>query len=99
MKVRLFRLKKGKEQVWKDWCAYLCEHEDEAKETMRYEETTMEGCFMFEKDGSWYVLGYQEGGVRPADVNVEMNRLHKEKLRECLEAVDAVEVGYHFETN
>jgi hypothetical protein len=80
MKYKKFKLKAGKETQWRAWCAFLIAHESEVKETLREEAVTREACWL--ADG--FVYYGMEGLCLPAS-DKELNRNHRQSVRECLE--------------
>ena len=98
MKYTLFKVKEGKLNVWKDWCKLLStEFKDEALKTLKEENLLTEGCLVFLIGKEFYVAGYtleNNGGVKPTNLNNDLNRKHLEKRKECLEFVSRGESEY-----
>ncbi|MEK7552246.1 MAG: DUF6176 family protein [Patescibacteria group bacterium] len=98
MKYSLFKVKEGKLQVWKDWCKLLStEFKDEALKTIKEENLLLEGCLVFPVGKDFYVVGYtleNAGGVKPTNLDNNLNKKHLEKRKECLEFVCRGESEY-----
>lgn len=92
----IFKIKEGKLQQWKDWCAYLLEHKEEVLATMQHEHASRE-LFTFFSDGiTTYVIGHSEFFADPvrADMTVPLNIEHRKNMSECLERVGPAEILY-----
>lgn len=99
-KTVLFKVKPGKLEAWKEWCAFLQTKEDEVLETLVWEGWNRESAYIFETSNSSYVLGVSHSmadNIRPSDKSVELNVLHENKVKECLERISTGTVGYDFE--
>lgn len=86
MKHTLFKVNKDSVDEWRDWCRFLSEHAEQAKETMRQENCVYERCILFQSADTWYVIGTvaHNNEQQPADMTVKLNRDHKEKRDRCL---------------
>lgn len=95
MKHILFKIQKGKEGAWKEWCSYLCKHHLEAKETMREENSVYERSIMYERNGDYFVVGTSQFSDVPkkANLNVELNIKHQKAKEEFLGRAIAVFEG------
>ncbi len=95
MKHFLFRVNKGKENAWRDWCSYLCTHKVEAEKTMKAENCIYERSVMYKRNEEYYVVGtsFFDGEPKKADMNIEINKLHNKAKKECLGAAIAVFTG------
>ncbi|HEY0908379.1 MAG TPA: hypothetical protein VGE35_03465 [Candidatus Paceibacterota bacterium] len=80
MKYKKFKVKEGREAQWRSWCLSLIHEKAQVLETMKEEAVTRETCWI--KDG--FVYYGMEGLCLPA-TDREINRLHKQNRRECLE--------------
>lgn len=82
----LFKLKKGKEQVWKDWCTELQTiYKKEALETLKEEGLFAEFSSTVTIGGDMYVIGGIYQKEKGEKVDRELNRKHEEKKKECFE--------------
>lgn len=99
----VFKLKKDKVDTWKDWSAFLNNHKEEALTTLREENILYEGSLLFQMQNDWYVclFAYTENGlIKSANLDTELNVTHKEKMRECFEEkVGPLSIGYIFDSN
>jgi len=99
----LAKIKKGKRQVWEDWCRKLMtDHYEEGVFSLTEEDLVRERCFIFGKGDDSYVL-YQHQTVvgkkkKPFNPDRKLNQEHFAKLLECLESIDGGVVinGYDF---
>lgn len=84
MKHVLFKVKDIDE--WRKHCEFLNTMEVIALDTMSFENCVYERCVAFYRDEAWYVVGSAEhsGEPVPADMTIELNQIHKEKLSACL---------------
>ena len=98
MKSVLLRVKEGKLDTWKTWCVFLVRHESEILDTLKSENCVRETGILFELEGNYYVYGAMEflGEPKQADFTVEINRQHRETLRDCLELVSKGEILFDF---
>lgn len=97
MKLNLFKIKEGKLEKWIEWGNLLItQYKEEAVETLKEEGVTYEGFCVFEINGEHYTLAMVEGEAKPANMERELNRKHKETKKDCLEYVGAVEKVYEF---
>lgn len=97
MKGGLYKIKKGKEDTWRTWCAYLSNQaRDEAIETLKLEKATIEIFSMFAIDGRYYTVGVGDMKERSYD---PLSVRHREVIDECLERLDPVEVLYTLSTD
>ncbi len=91
MKYKIFKIKEGKLQQWKDWCEFLRKNEKEVFETMKEEKVTRELAVRV-GDTVLYVM---EGEMLPS-TNKDLNIQHQKNLVECLEPVTDAEVLFDF---
>jgi len=98
MKYVLFKVKKDKLQAWKDWCKTLStEFKKESLETLKEENLLFEGCLVFPVGNDSYVIGYtleNNDGVKPTNLDRDLNKKHLEKRKECLEFISRGESEY-----
>lgn len=95
-KVVLLRVKEGKLETWKAWCAELeGARRAEAIETLNEEKVSEEICTLFFINNEAYVLGYVVGEMLPANMSREINQKHKQMKSDCLEYVSEAETLYH----
>lgn len=94
--VVLCRIKEGKLEKWKAWTTQLqSASRSQAVETLRDEKIIEELAIIFEIKREFYVLGFAEGEMLPADMSREINKKHKQMREECLEFINNGEVLYH----
>lgn len=87
---RIFRIKEGKLDTFKDWMVQLSgPRKEEAIATFAHENVTREMFVLFRgDDGHHYVIGMNEASdLRPGDPNVPINQEHNAIKKECLEAI------------
>jgi len=95
-KTVLLKVKEGKIDTWKNWCAEIeGVRRAEACETLRKEGVTEEMCTLFFIDQQAYVLAFAEGEMSPANMSREINQKHQEFKKECLEYLSDGETLYH----
>jgi len=90
MKYKIFKIKEGKIQQWKDWCIFLNEHKPEVLETLKEEKVTRE-CAVLRGDTVFY---FMIGEGHPSS-DTELNIQHRKNVKECLEPVEG-EVLFDF---
>jgi hypothetical protein len=96
MNFRLIKIREGKETVWIDWCNKVQnEFYNEALESIKEENVVQETIVKVEINNRLYCLAYMEGECLPANMNREINRIHAEKKKECIESVDTPEILYN----
>lgn len=98
IKYALCKIKKGKRQVWIDWCKELMERKDEATQTIIEEQLIRERCIIFGQGDDSYVF-YEHQTVEgkeklPFNPLKEINITHDKKLKECLEFISKGGDGY-----
>lgn len=82
----VIKIKEGKLETWKDWCHQIqTEFKKEARETMREEKCEQELFGIFQINNSWYTIGIGEGECLPSNKATELNQIHQEKKKECLD--------------
>lgn len=98
MKTVLFKVKPDKLETWQEWAATLKTRESEVLETLKEENCTRELGVLFTVGYEHYVYMAMEfdGPELPSNQDVELNRQHRAKLKECLEPVAKGEVLYDF---
>lgn len=86
MKGKIFKIKKDKLEIWKNWCLDLdSTHKKEALETLIEEGLNREygGIFKLKEDYYGYILTDKEG--IPSNKEKEINRTHLNKIKECID--------------
>jgi hypothetical protein len=97
MKAKLFKVKEGKLELWREWCAFLNQHTEEVLETLGQERVSRESCLLFLLNDTYYVVGMSEWFATPVKSDDrELNVKHRAMLTECLEPVDRCETLYDF---
>ena len=95
---KVFKIKEGKLDAWKAWCRELqTTYAAEGKKTLVEEGVEAEGFLIFIVGEDAYTLGfaYAPQEPKPANLENELNVLHRQKKLECLEAPAAgVDGGY-----
>ncbi|MEK7564591.1 MAG: DUF6176 family protein [Patescibacteria group bacterium] len=86
MRVKIFKIKEGKEEQWLSWCKFLVDHNDEVIQTLKEEENIREINYLFEHNREKFIVYFQEGKFKPAS-DCELNKKHFKNLEECLEKV------------
>lgn len=95
----LLKIKPGKREVWLDWCREVMEkHYEEAVDTIIEENLIHERCLIFGAGDESFVL-YKHQSVEgkeklPFNPDIELNRIHASKFRECLELISTGTDGY-----
>ena len=88
---RLFKIKEGKLEKFKDWMKQLStERSEEAISTFAYERVTREVFTLFQgTDGTFYVIGLNEANDVPgkSDSSVPINQEHSAIKKECLDPI------------
>lgn len=92
MQLVIYKLKKNKVSVWKDWLQELnITYRKEAIKTFEEEGLLFEYWSVFESNGNFYTVGcnykFKDGEVS----DCKLNRLHKEKKKECFSGKVAME--------
>lgn len=99
----IFKLHPEKVQTWLDWASYLKEHNEDVVISLEEEDLSFEGSFSFKMSEDVYVCLYampRDIGVKPTNLEREINRLHREKMKECFsERVSSLTDLYFFATN
>ena len=95
----LFKVKTNKLNVWLSWCTELSSRKDEAIETLIEENEIFESSSNFRVGGDYFVImsGYSEKELLPSSAR-EINHIHKNKKRECLEFVEKISADYFINT-
>jgi hypothetical protein len=97
-KTVLYRVKEGKLDAWKEWAEEINSvRRQEAMETLKEEAVTREFSALFEIKGEYYVVGYMEGEIRPANRGNDINQKHDKIKAECLEFVSEGTMLYDLE--
>lgn len=101
MKLFVYKVKEGKEQKLQEWSEYLNSHKDEVLETLNEEGIVFESLHMVTLNGERYAVGtvHSREGVKPTNMEREINQKHREVSKECLEPVATGENSYFFESN
>ncbi len=96
----LCKVKKGKRQLWENWCLELATtHKEESILSLVEEDLIRERCIIFEIGDDSYVL-YEHQSLegkekKPYNPNRELNQKHNRIFHECLERVKETPViGY-----
>ncbi len=98
MKIKVFKLKQGKESQWKKWCKQLqTTHRKEALSTIREECGTFESFILYKVGNEYYTIGISDTQI-PANKNSSLNKEHQKQKRECLEYFLDTEVLYELNT-
>lgn len=93
--VIVFEIKKGKLTKWKKWCQLLrTAYRHEVERSLIEEKVEHEMFISFELNGKTYGLAYMEGDCLPSNQARAVNRIHKEKTKECLERVSQAAIMY-----
>lgn len=96
LKTRIFEIKEGKLNTWKEWCNLLqTRYLVEAQETLREEQITTEFFLIFNIADKNYTMGggfFEEEILKPTER--ELNQLHMDKKKECLIPVTEPEILY-----
>lgn len=96
---KIYKIKKDKVDEWRAWCTKLgTELRELALSTIKEEGNTLEGFVLFQIGDDFFTLGFGEGDFLPANIDKEINRLHIEKKKECLDENIAVELLYFLKT-
>lgn len=82
--------------MWTSWCMELAQHGSEIEETLREEGLLWEGCVTFQIREAWYVALSANTKGQPASTEREINKKHREMLRECLGERVQAETLYYF---
>jgi hypothetical protein len=86
METKIFKIKKGLENeqrvsLFVDWCDFLCEHKEEALETLREENLLEESITLVTSNGHTYFLckrKLEQGkDLLPSNQDKAINRVHK----------------------
>ena len=93
--VILFEIKKGKGTKWKKWCQLLRgAYRHEVERSLAEEKVEHEMFISFELNGKIYGLAYMKGDCLPSNQTRAVNRIHREKTKECLERVSQANIMY-----
>jgi hypothetical protein len=86
MRHTIFKVIEGKQNDWKSWCEFLYSHQQEVEATMREENCVYERCILYERGGSYYVVGTADfdGDPQRANLEVDLNVQHQKAKRDCL---------------
>jgi hypothetical protein len=96
IKTVLLKIKKGKEDIWKEWCKKIQNQlYDEAVESLKEEKVKQEIVIKFELQNSTYSIAFMDGDCLPANPNREINKMHKQMKAECIESVSDAELLYN----
>ncbi|MDO8571242.1 MAG: DUF6176 family protein [bacterium] len=90
METVIYKIKEGKLDQWKNWCLKLNSTlRNEAIQTLKEENLTMEGFFLFKINNEHYTVGlsYAEGESSLA-LDSDLNNMHKKMKNECLEKIE-----------
>lgn len=84
--MKLFKLKKGKEQDLLDWGRELSGPlKDEAIITLQEENCTRESSYMFKVGDDYYLIGHMEGENLQKPSDRKINQRHRHILEDCIE--------------
>lgn len=96
IKQKVLKIKKGMLDEWKSWCQELQnERYDDAHLTLIEEGLEYEIAGIFNVKDEYYVIATMCGKCIPSDKNKEINQIHIEKRKKCLELVSDVDILYH----
>ena len=74
----------------------MTEYLDEARETLKEENSTREFFYIFRIEDKYYGAANMEGdNIIPSNLNRELNRKHREILKECTEGTIELEDIYN----
>lgn len=90
--MKILKVKPGKEGVIQEWGKKLMTgYAQEAREALREENVSHEFFYLFKIGNDYYIAAHMEGdNIVPPNLNRELNRKHREVLKECVE--EAVEL-------
>ena len=92
--MRVYKVKEGKLDKLRDWTNKLSGvYRKEVLESLREEMVEREFIAIFEMNDNYYVFGFMDGECLPA-TDTDLNRSHKDIMKECLEPVSGAEVLY-----
>ncbi|MGK2849235.1 MAG: DUF6176 family protein, partial [Minisyncoccota bacterium] len=85
MNVKVFKLKQGKEDQWREWCKQLQTiYRREAIATVLEEQGKFESFVLFNVGNDYYTVGISDTKLA-ANKEVSLNREHQRQKKECLE--------------
>lgn len=86
LQIALFKIKKDKVHVWKDWCNTLQKKfNKEAIETLKEEGLESEFYTLFEIDEDFYTLAGGYRLINGSTSDKKLNKVHNDKKKECFE--------------
>lgn len=97
MRGKVYKVKKGKEEEWKNWGERLMSYWlNEAVDSLKEENIFAEFFYMFTIGDTTYTLGgdIPLGERNTPNIDRALNHLHKEKKRECLEPACDADIVY-----
>lgn len=101
VKLVKFKLKKGSEKIWLDWCKALKSRKSEVMETLKNEGVVSESCFLSESEQCVYYFVETENFEKARQAfdksGFAIDAEHKDKRRLGLEKVAELKQLFHFE--
>lgn len=87
MHYKLFKVKEGKLDQWKNWCNELMTtRKSEALASLTRENVQHESCYLFKENNEYFVLGTVAFSGTPKDSGKTLVDLqHDYQKKECLE--------------
>lgn len=100
----IFKIKKNKIEEWRNWSTHLLLNKDVVEKTLTEENISFEGSFLFTYADDTFVCLYtktNEDSIKmKANLELEINSKHKEKMEECFEErVSKIENLYLFKSS
>lgn len=93
---KLYKVKEGKVDAWREWGRELVsKNKDVAIKTLELENVIDEAFFLFEIEGCFYSFAYMIVDEEFSPITDHpLNKLHKQKIKECLEPFCEPELVY-----
>jgi len=87
MKGVIYKLKKGKETVWRAWLETSIhgKYRNEALKSLKEEKCTIEIWTVFKIGKSWYTMGMNDAKAK-SNKEREVNKKHKAMKAECFDS-------------
>ena len=84
--MKIYKIKPNKHESLIAWGKELSvNRKEEAIDALKEENCTHEHMELFKIDNDWYVASYMEGeNLKPPNIEKEIDRKHKEILRDCI---------------
>ena len=94
--VIVFEINKNRYEKWKKWCQLLgTTYRKEVEKSLVEEHAEREMFVSFELHGKTYGIALMEGACLPSNENREVNKIHHEKVKECLTRVSKANILYN----